>query len=313
MGLTADPFYNRKPVPDELIRDVGVTGLSPDQEYWNRERKYSVTGGDIRKFSSSKKGGLEPQDDPYYGRKRISNAEIHDIGATGLTPEQEYLNRERKYSVTGVDVRKFSTSKKGGMEPANDPYYNRKKVSNAEISGVGQTDMTPAEQYEVRERKQSLFQLSDDPFAHLAGRNRTSISGVASGASAAASRRRSSAVAPDAHAPSASHTHSGYQGHMLAPIESRPEPQPFPGPSPVNFGDTGFGGPGRTGSISTSDTLTKRSTAASAEAGPSTHSHATGSTNVGGHTAIYDAVTMGHDHNEQLGQDPDHIAPHEVR
>lgn len=169
---------------------------------------------------------------------------------------------------------------------------------DAQIAGVGDTDMTPAEQYEVRERKQSLFQLSDDPFDHLAGRNRTSISGVASGASAAASRRRSSAVAPDAHAPSASH--SGYHGDKLAPIESRPEVPP------VKFAEPAFGG--RTGSISTSDTLTKESIGA-AEAGPSTHSH----TNVGGHTVFHDAVTMGHDHNEQLNQNPEHIAVQETR
>lgn len=51
------------------------------------------------------------------------------MGPTGLTPEQEYWNRERKYSVNGVDVRRFSTSKTGGMEPQNDPYYGRKQIS----------------------------------------------------------------------------------------------------------------------------------------------------------------------------------------
>jgi hypothetical protein len=95
---------------------------------------------DVRRFSNSKRGGIEPQDDPYYGRRRVSgtpstylsscqlslvDAEITNVGHTGLAPEQEYWNRERKYSVTGVDVRKFS----GKMEPAKDPYYSRKRVS----------------------------------------------------------------------------------------------------------------------------------------------------------------------------------------
>ena len=51
---------------------MGPTGLTPEEEYWNRERKYSVTGVDVRKFSNSKTGGFEPQDDPYYGRKQVS-------------------------------------------------------------------------------------------------------------------------------------------------------------------------------------------------------------------------------------------------
>jgi hypothetical protein len=47
-----------------------------------------------------------------------------------LTEEEEYLNRERKYSVNGVDVRKFSTSSSGGFHPAKDPYYGRKQVDS---------------------------------------------------------------------------------------------------------------------------------------------------------------------------------------
>ncbi|KEF63269.1 uncharacterized protein A1O9_01246, partial [Exophiala aquamarina CBS 119918] len=171
-----------------------------------------------------KKGGMEPQDDPYYGRKPVSKAQIQDVGQTGLTPEQEYWNRERKYSVNGVDVRKFSTSKTGGMEPQNDPYYGRKQVSSKETAGIGETMMTPAEAFEVRERKQSLFQLSSDPFDVIAGRHRQSVSGLASGASAEATRRRSSAVAPDAAAAAASHNR--YHGQNLEPIESRAEVPP---------------------------------------------------------------------------------------
>jgi hypothetical protein len=49
---------------------------------------------------------------------------------TGLSPEEEYQNRERKYSVNGSDVRKFSKGGKNSLEPSTDPYYNRKKVSS---------------------------------------------------------------------------------------------------------------------------------------------------------------------------------------
>lgn len=84
--------------------------------------------------------------------------------------------------------------------------------------------MSPAEEFEVRERKQSLFQLSSDPFDVIAGRHRQSVSGIASSASADATRRRSSAAAPDAAAAAASH--SRYHGEKLAPIESRSELDP---------------------------------------------------------------------------------------
>lgn len=144
--------------------------------------------------------------------------------------------------------------------------------------------MTPAEQFEARERKQSLFQLSSDPFDVLANRHRQSISGVSTGASAAASRRRSSAIAPDA---AAAASHSGYQGDKLAPIESRPE---IP---PPDLGNTDMG------SGSTSDTLNRDSI--DPAAAPSTSSG-------GEHTRYHDATTTGHDHH-----DPDSVAPHEVR
>lgn len=62
------------PLTDEFIKDVGLTGLSKQEEYANRERKMSVEGVDIRKFSNSRKGGMEPLDDPYYGRKPINSA-----------------------------------------------------------------------------------------------------------------------------------------------------------------------------------------------------------------------------------------------
>lgn len=218
--------------------------------------------------------------------------------------------------MNGVDVRKFSTSKKGGLEPQDDPYYGRKRVSgkshfasvqakalkyransppDAEIVGIGETNMTPAEAYEVRERKQSLFQLSGDPFDVVAGRHRQSVSGVASSASATASRRRSSATAPDAAAAAASH--SKYQGDKLAPIESRPE---IP---PVDVGSSTFGGHNSPG-------LSQAST----------HNGA------GEHTKYHDATTVGHDHRQPhltsstagrappvTYEDPDAVAPDERR
>jgi hypothetical protein len=58
------------------------------------------------------------------------DAEAQGVGETGLTQEEEFLNRERKYSVGGVDVRKFSTSSTGGWKPQADPYYGRKQVSS---------------------------------------------------------------------------------------------------------------------------------------------------------------------------------------
>ncbi|EXJ81305.1 hypothetical protein A1O3_07595 [Capronia epimyces CBS 606.96] len=284
---TADPYYNRKPIPDDLIKDVGLTGLAPQDEYWNRERKYSLNGADVRRFSSSQKGGLEPLHDPYYSRKRLSKAEIEGVGQTGLTQDEEYQNRQRKYSVNGVDVRKFSTSRKGGLEPQDDPYYSRKRVSKAEITGVGETGMTPAEQFEVRERKQSLFQLSGDPFDLVAGRHRRSVSGVASGASDAATRRRSSAVAPDVVAAMASH--SGYHGDKLAPIESKPEVPP------ESFGSTGLSD----NATSSHSTLDQDSGAPRSGTG-------------GGHTKYYDAATTGHNHRVH-NDESESVAPDEVR
>jgi hypothetical protein len=220
-----DPYYNRKPIPDALIQDVAPTGLTPQEEYINRERKFSAADGtDIR--SHSLKAITKPGD-PYYNRKRTSDAEIHGVGITGLTPQQEYMNRERKYSaVDGTDIRSHSLK---AITKPGDPYYNRKKVSDVEVVGVADLNdtMTPAEQYEVRERKQSMFQISDDPFAAMAGTHRKSsiVPGEISTASAA-TRRRSSAVAPDAAQAAAQH-HSGYDGsNTLAPIESRADVPP---------------------------------------------------------------------------------------
>jgi hypothetical protein len=226
-----DPYYNRKPIPDSLIADVGITGLTPQEEYHNRERKFSAADGtDIR--SHSLKAITKPGD-PYYNRKRVSDAEAHGVGITGLTPQEEYNNRERKFSaVDGTDIRSHSLK---AITKPGDPYYNRKKLSDVETTGVADLNsyMTPAEQYEVRERKQSMFQISDDPFAAMTGTHRkSSIVPGEIGVLSEATRRRSSAVAPDhAHAAATAVHHSGYDGsNQLQPIESRID-APAAGPS----------------------------------------------------------------------------------
>lgn len=207
----ADPFYNRKPVPRELIEDVGITGLATQEEHLTRERKYSRDGDDVRKFSNPGQGK-----DPFYSRKRLSKAMITGIGDTGLSPQEEHLNRERKYSLQdGSDARTFSNT----ITPRHDPFYGRKKINEKDIRGVGDTGNTPAEDYDARDRKQSMFQLSGDPFSELSGSgHRQSISAASTGASAAATqRRRSSAVAPhEQH-------HDYHHSDRLETIESRPE------------------------------------------------------------------------------------------
>lgn len=118
---------------DDFIEHVGYTGLQPSEESTNRERKLSTQGGDLRKFwnPKTKEGKL----DPYYQRKQVPDALTHGVGETGLTPEEEYLNRERKYSVGGSDVRKFG-SNSGGFHPTDDPYYGRKAVKRKKPANV---------------------------------------------------------------------------------------------------------------------------------------------------------------------------------
>ena len=160
--------------------------------------------------------------------------------------------------------------------------------------------MTPGEQYEVRERKQSLFQLSNDPFDIMANRNRKSMSGPASGASAAATRRRSSAVAPDAAAAAAaaSHHHSGYDGDKLETIVSRADGPPQLPPTHTSYNGESRG----SNHVSEEGTLNRDSI----DPVGTSHGGSHGGSSED-HTRIYDAVTTGHHH------DPDSIAPHEVR
>ena len=104
--------------------------MSAAQESDNRERKFSVGGVDVRRFDKGSNSGFHPQSDPYYGRKPVPDSLIQGVGETGLTAEEEFENRERKYSVTGVDVRRFDTKAGSGFHPSNDPYYARKSVAS---------------------------------------------------------------------------------------------------------------------------------------------------------------------------------------
>lgn len=275
VGKPDDPYYNRKPIPNALVQDVGITGLTRQEEFQNRERKFSSADGtDIR--SHSLKAITKPGD-PYYNRKRVSDVETDGVGITGLSPQEEYNNRERKFSAAdGTDIR--SHSLKWVTKPG-DPYYNRKKASNAETAGVADlsTEMTPAEQYEVRERKQSMFQISDDPFAAMAGKHRASVIDPGEvGMASAATRRRSSAVAPHAVQAAAAHHHSGYDGaDTLQPIESRADVPPG-----------GVSSEGGDSSITAAD------------------SHGNG-VGANGHTTFYDQATGREGHDED-------IAPHDT-
>jgi len=75
MPKAADPFYTRKPVPDELIRGEHIPGLTQDQAFQTRERKLSIAGpggSDLRRFSNT----LTPKNDPFYSRKPVPDAVI---------------------------------------------------------------------------------------------------------------------------------------------------------------------------------------------------------------------------------------------
>lgn len=170
-----------------------------------------------------------------------------------------------------------------------------------QIDGVGETHLSAAEEFETRENKASLFDLSGDPFQQLTGSgHRASVSGIA-GAGAADARRRSSAVAPDhMHAAQqAHHQHSGYDGEKLAPIESNVDGDEI---RPSTDGAVTHTGP-----TTTTTTTTTTSTSvhpASGAADPSNvqvrddTGHRVGET---GHTTFYDSAT----------RDLDNIGPHD--
>ena len=203
-----DPYYSRKPIPKDAVADEGLTGLTPDQEYAIRERKYSRDGKDLRKFVSDK-------GDPYYSRKKIPDSLIAAEPIPGLNPQEALLNRERKFSRDGKDLRKFWNPKDG-----KDPYYASKRVDKTFTAGIGETGLTPSQESEVRERKQSMFQLGDDPFQQIAGRRSSS----ATPDTLMQGRRRSSAVAPDLMPKK--HSQSGKAAPKLETIQSRKEEAP---------------------------------------------------------------------------------------
>jgi len=217
MPKSADPFYSRKQVPDELVQGTGIPGLSQDQAFEARERKLSKggkDGSDLRKFSNF----FSPKNDPFYQRKPVPHSLIEGTGVPGLTKEQAYENHERKLSTVakdGGDLRKFSNF----FSPPKDPFYARKPVPDQLVKDEI-TNIDPVEKYENRERKLSMFTLTSDPFDELTGRRTSVVNDSAVGVG----RRRSSAVAPDHVASATQGHHSGYDGEHLAPIESRVEP-----------------------------------------------------------------------------------------
>jgi hypothetical protein len=189
----------------------------------------------------------------------------------------------------------------------------------AETANVGPLNTTPAEQYSARERKQSLFQLSSDPFDQLAGRHRQpSVSDYAAGAATAATRRRSSAVAPDAVASHSGHNHPHITGERLAPIESRPEVPTDSNDEASRATEASFNRDTAAGSSGVGSKSSPTATGVD-DVNTATAANTTPGTSSGTeHTRFHDAVTVGHDHGHRpfLPDDddgPDSVAPHEVR
>jgi len=225
----ADPFYTRKPVPDELVAVPDVASYSNDQSISVRERKLSTAGPggtDLRKFSNK----LTPKTDPFYSRKPIPDALIEGSGVPGLSKEDAVIARERKLSTAGpggTDLRRFSDK----FTPKNDPFYARKPIPKPLVKDEG-VPIDPMERFENRERKLSMFQLTTDPFDELSGRRSSVVNDSALGVG----RRRSSAIAPDAMAAAATHHHSGFDGNRLDKIESRAD-EPATSTRPAGIGE----------------------------------------------------------------------------
>ena len=138
MPKAADPFYTRKPVPDELIRGEHIPGLTQDQAFQTRERKLSTAGpggSDLRRFSNT----LTPKNDPFYSRKPVPDAAIQGSGLPGVSKEEALITRERKLSTAGpggTDLRKFSNE----FTPAKDPFYSRKPVPDGRSARAGRSN-----------------------------------------------------------------------------------------------------------------------------------------------------------------------------
>ena len=152
--------------------------------------------------------------------------------------------------------------------------------------GIGETGNTPAEDYSIRERKQSVVNFSGDPFQQLVGQgHRQSVSGgqALEAANQATERRRSSAVGPNASSAAARATQrSGYDGGGLAPIQSRPELPPVANVTRDRDEITSEG-----------STMAPSSGASGAGSG-GVGSAAPGAN---GHTNYYDAATTENDHS----------------
>lgn len=254
-----------------------------------------------------------------------TESEIAGVGDTGLNAEEEHANRERKYSVGGVDVRRFGNSADSGFKPTNDPYYGRKPVDSKSHSilprtpnrppnlylqpsicscvltsfapesqtvGVGELDntTTPAEAYATRERKQSAVNFSSDPFEQLVGSresHRQSISSPSAVgvAAAATERRRSSAVGPHAMQ-HAAQANALHSGYGGGDTLAPIESRPEIPPS------RGVDG---TGSMGADDI----SSAAPSSNGPAA---ANGDHTVFHDVTTHDAVTSGHETHHALGK-----------
>lgn len=169
-------------------------------------------------------------------------------------------------------------------------------IAEEQIEGVGDTGYSKAEEYEVRENKQSLFDLSSDPFQQITGSgHRASVSGPVVVGGAADARRRSSAVAPHTMHEE-SHHHSGYDGDKLAPIESRADGDEIRPSTEGTHPTTTLNGPTTT---TTTTTTTSVHPSSHVEVRDNTGHHV-GET---GHTNFYDAATA--------DMDRDNIGPHD--
>lgn len=159
------------------------------------------------------------------------------------------------------------------------------------LDGVGETGLSKAEEYEIRENKESMFDLSRDPFKEITGGgHRASVSGPAIAAAAGDARRKSS-IAPDhAYAAQKAVQNSGYHGSNLAPIESRKEDEITPSQSSHGGGST-HNGPTTT-TTTTTTTAIHNFPGTVGGSVPATvrdsSGHATGPT---GHTQFYDSAT----------------------
>lgn len=188
--------------------------------------------------------------------------------------------------------------------------------AESSLVGVGETGMTRAEEFETRENKASLFDLSSDPFQQVLGKgHRASVGGPGAAAAAAqAARRRSSAAGPDGtgHDPDAKY-HSGYTGSNLTAIQSKADEtaassaaagisqtNPFAPTTTTTTTTTTSTAPGMVGGTHTLGYQNVAGDPAADVAVRDKTGHHVGTT---GHTVFYDATT----------KDPDSVAPDEVR